>query len=196
MAEHAQSSQGDGTGFAAIHQESTGVQSNHLSTYCLLNYRNSRIRMTEGIYTHWASHLRYRDSTLTTTTILKIKLSTIHTEKKKKKKSCKSKCVENKLSSSIREAEGQRAAEGLSRQRWRTETGLTDPVALVQQRSERHSPGHAPLGVPRSTQRDRSVRTLTRAHMQQVRTKGVTHTHAYRAMQEGASTERQTEVTS
>lgn len=54
---------------------------------------------------------RYHDPTLITTMMLKVKLSTIHT--KKKKKSCKSKCIQNKLSSSIWKAHRQQAAKGL-----------------------------------------------------------------------------------
>lgn len=118
--------------------------------------------MTEGIYMDWVSHLRYHDSTLTTIVILKIKLCTIH----KKKNSCKSKCVENKLSSSIRKAHRQQAAKGLLRKRRRTETGFADPVALVQQLSKLHSHFYASVRVPRSTQRYFTVWNLTYAYMQ------------------------------
>lgn len=162
IAGHAQNSQVDGNSFASTHQKSTGVQNNHLANYCLLNYINSRIQMTEGIYTDWVSHLWYHDSTLTTIMILKIKLSTIHT----KKNSCKSKCVENKLSSSITKPHRQQAAKGLLHKRLRTETGFADPVALVQQLSKLHSHFYAPTRVPRSTQRYCTVWNLTYAYMQ------------------------------
>lgn len=163
IAGHAQNSQVDGNSFASIHQKSTGVQSNHLSNYCLLNYMNSRIWMTEGIYTDGVSHLWYHDSTLTTIMILKIKLNTTHT---KKKNSCKSKCVESKLSSSIRKAHRQQAAKGLLHKRRRTETGFADPVALAQQLSKLHSHFYASIRVLRSTQRYFTVWNLTYAYMQ------------------------------
>lgn len=113
----------------------------------------------EGTDIGWVCHLQYCDCTLMTTRILKIKLSTIHT--KEKKKSRNSKGVKNKMSSSITQAHGQQAVKGLMHKRWRTETGLARPGALVPQLLQLHSHFYSSLRVPRSTQdTSRSVQDL------------------------------------
>lgn len=114
----------------------------------------------EGTYIDRVCHLQYCDCTLMTTRILKIKLSTIHT----KKKSRKSKSVENKLSSRITQAHRQQAVRGLLHKRWRTETGFACPGALVPQLLQLHSHYfYSSIRVPRSTQdTSRSVTLRTR----------------------------------